>query len=121
MPIDNPVLLAFCNETVRPTSDKVAALLPLPDVILAAAMGKGLSAVLGTTDAKLTQGTAWTDADYAAIPQDSIVGSDSGARTLLTNWDVIGFLRVMVALNSMIAAHQTLPALIGKIAVNPQA
>mgnify|MGYP006921389712 CR=1 FL=1 len=121
MPIDNPVLLAFCNETVRPTSDKVAALLPLPDVILAAAAGKGLSAILGTTDAKLMQPTPWADADYAAIPQDSIVGTDSGARTLLTNWDVIGFLRVMVALNGMIDTHPTLPGLIGKIAVNPRA
>lgn len=121
MPIDNPVLLSFCNETVRPVSDKVAALLPLPDVIISAAIGKGFSAVLGTTDAKLTQTTAWTDADYAAIPQDSIVGSDSGSRTLLTNWDVIGFLRVMVALNGMIALHPTLPAEIAKIAVNPRA
>lgn len=121
MPIDNPVLLSFCNETIRPTADKLAVLLQLPTAILASAIGKELSKILGTTDEKLLQQTEWADADYAAITEDSIVNSDSGSRTLLTNHDVIKLLRVMVTLNNLIAIHKTLPAEVAKIAVNPRA
>lgn len=118
--IDNPVVRGFCNETTRPTSDKLAVLFPLPAQILDSAIGKGISELLGTTTDKLLQATEWTDADYAAVPIQNIVGTDSDNRVLLTNHDMIAFLRVMVVLRGLLILHPTLPILIGKLAVNPR-
>ena len=122
MPIDNAVLLSFCNESVRPVADRLGGLLPLPVAVLDAAVGKGLCEVLGTTPTDLTRAQSWTDADYTALgaPQP-ITGSDSGGRTLLTNHDVIGVLRVLAAVKAMIDANPARGPLVGKVAVNPRA
>lgn len=121
MPIDNQTLLAFCNQTVRPAADRLAGLLPVPLAVLDAAVGQGLPAVLGTTASALLRAEPWTDADYAAIPQHEIVGSGSDGRAVLTNWDLIGILRVLSALKTMMAANEALGPLVGKVAVNPRA
>jgi hypothetical protein len=122
--IDNPVLLRFCDETVRPVADRLAGLLPLLDAVADAATGQGLAAVLGTTDSALFRGAdePWGPEDYGATgaPQ-AVTGSDAGGRTLLTTYDVIAFLRVMAALKGMRAANPALGPLIGKLAVNPRA
>ncbi len=121
MPIDNPVLLTFCNETIRPTADRLGGLLPLLTSITDAVRGQGLAAVLGTTDAELFRTTPWDVADYAAIPPQDITGSDGSNRTLLTNHDVIGLIRVIAALSAMRSANPSLGPLVGRIAVNPRA
>lgn len=124
MAIDNPLLLKFCNETVRPVADRLAGLLPLLDSVRDAVVGQGHAAVLGTDDATLLRGPdhPWMEADYAAVgaPQ-AIVGSDSDGRSLLTNHDIIAFVRVMAALRGMKTANPNLGPLMGKLAVNPRA
>lgn len=120
MAIDNTIVGTFGNETIRPTSDLLATIASLPDKILAAAVGKGIPELLGTTSDKLLQAAEWTDADYAAIVQQDITGSDSDNRVMLTNYDFIQLSRVLVVLKSLISLHPTLPQLFGKMAVNPQ-
>lgn len=119
--IDNAALLAFVNETIRPVSDRLAGLLPLPTAVLDAVGGKSLAAVLGTTDAELNRAEPWADADYAAVALKAIAGSGNDARTTLTNHHVIGILRVMAALKQMAAANPTLGPLVAAVAVNPRA
>lgn len=122
MPIDDPQLLAFVNESVRSTADLLAGLLPIPTAVLDAALGQGLPVVLGTTAADLLSPEAWDAAKYAALgaPQE-IAGSDSSGRTLLTNHDVIALLRVLVVLKQLMDANAQLGPLVRKIAVNPRA
>ncbi len=118
--IDNPVLLKFCNETVRPTADLLAGLLTMPTAALDAVVGQGLAAALGTTDADLLRDTPWDAGDYTALgAAQGITGTDAGARTLLTNHDVIALLRVLVVVKQMIGANTDLGPLVRKIAVNP--
>lgn len=121
MTIDNPLLLAFVNDTVRNLGDRLAGLLPVPVAVLNAVAGQGHSATLGTTDDKLFQTATWTADDYTALgaPQP-IAGSDASGRTLLTNYDVIGIVRVMVALKAMADANPALGPLVAKVAVNPR-
>lgn len=119
--INNPVGLAFCNETIRIFGDRVSGLLPTPDIILAAAIGKGIPEMMGTTSAKITQLTDWTPEDWAAIVEIPITGSDSDNRTLLTNIDVIKMLLVAAKLSMLIKAYPWLLPLLGKVAVNPRA
>jgi len=120
MPIDNAVLLRFCDETIRPMADRLGGLLPTLPPILAAVTGQGIAELLGTTDAELQRASAWEPADYGAVTADTIFDSDSGARTLLSNRDVIALLRVFVVLSGMVAANPQLLPLVGKIAVNPR-
>jgi hypothetical protein len=117
--INNPVGLTFCNETIRIFGDRLAGLMAVPDVILAAAIGKGIPEMMGTTSAKILQQTDWTADDWAAIPIMTITGSDSGNRTLLTNVDVIKMLLVAAKLSMLSKAYPWLPPLIGNVAVNP--
>ncbi len=118
--IDNPQLLRFTNETVRPTADLLAGLLTVPPAVLDAVVGQGLAAALGTTDADLLRVEPWEPSDYTAIgAAQGITGTDAGARTLLTNHDVIALLRVLVVVRQMIAANDQLGPLVRKIAVNP--
>lgn len=121
MPIDNPLLLTFVNESVRTLADRVAGLVGVPGPILDAAVGQGLPAVLGTTAEELLRGTPWTDDDYAALgaPQE-IVGSGAGGRAPLTNFDVIAVLRVAAVLRYLIESNPALGPLLGKVAVNPR-
>lgn len=121
MAITNANLLFFTNESIRTVADKLAGLLPLPEQILDAAVGRGFPTLLGTTNTALLQSTAWTDADYEAIPLATVTDSDSGGRVLLTNHDVIGVLRALVALKNMKAANPSLGPLLGRVAVNPRA
>ncbi len=119
--IDNPVLLKFTNETVRTTADLLAGLLTVPTAALDAVAGQNLAAVLGTTDAELLRAEPWDASDYTALgAAQGITGTDSGARSLLTNHDVIAFLRVLVVVRQMIAANDQLGPLVRKIAVNPR-
>ena len=121
MPIDNASLLAFVNESIRPVADRLAGLLPVPPAVLDACAGQGLAAALGTTDTELRRSQPWTDSDYAAIPVQTITGSDSGGRTLLTNHHVIGILRVLAAVKSLADDNPALGPLLGATAVNPRA
>ena len=119
--IDDPVLLAFCNETLRPVGDRLAGLLPLPQAVIDTIAGKGLSAVLGTTDAKLFRSEPWELADYGEIAPAVIAGADSAGRTAITNYDVIALVRVLVTLRLMSAANDQLGPLVAKWGVNPRA
>lgn len=121
MAIDNAPLLAFVNESIRPVADRLAALLPLPDAVLDACLGQGLVELLGTNATDLLQAAPWTDENYEAIPLQSITGSDSGGRTLLTNHHVIGILRVLAVVKAMKSDNPALGPLVGAVAVNPRA
>lgn len=121
MAIDNPQLLKFVDETVRPLADLLAGILETPTAYADALVGQGHAATLGTDDATLLRAEAWVDADYAALGAPQVVtGSDSGARTLLTNYDVVGLSRVVVVLKNLIAANPSLGPLVRKMAVNPR-
>lgn len=120
MEIDNPVLNAFNDQTLRPATDLISGILDLLDKIPNAAAGKGIPEILGTTTEKLLQAAEWTDADYAAVTQMTIKGSDSDGRNLLTNWDDIGVLRAIITLQLMVAAHPNLRRLIARVARNPR-
>lgn len=125
MPIDNPVLTTFCNESIRPIADRLAGLIHLPKQVIATMKGKGLIEVLGTDEAALLRNgllQPWSNEDYMALgaPQE-ITNSGDSSRPTLTNYDVIGLVRVLVTLQNMIDANPLLPSLVGKIAVNPRA
>lgn len=118
---DSPVLLAFCNESVRPVADKLAGILSIPETVIAAVAGQELAEVLGTDKATLFRTEPWEDSNYEAIARFDIPGSNSGGRpTILTNHDVIGIIRVMVAVKGMIDLNDALRPLVGKVAVNPR-
>lgn len=126
MAIENPVLLGFLNESLRPAADRLAGLLTFPKAVISTAVGKGLIPVLGSDEATLTRPEEWTMTEYAAAltatsGEQSITGSDSGGRTLLSNLDALKMLRVIVWLNSAISADPALAPLIYKFAVNPRA
>jgi hypothetical protein len=124
MAIDNPVLLGFCNESLRPFADLLAGIRNLPADVMDAVAGKGLSAVLGTTDAALLRSstaTPWTPDDYAAVAPHDVTGSDSAGRTLLTSHRVIALIRVAVFLREALEMDANLGALVATFAVNPRA
>ncbi len=121
MAIDNPVLLSFVNESIRSVADRLSGLLPIPTAMIAAVEGKGLSAILGTTDEALLRAEPWTPDDYAKVELQAITGSDSGNRSPLTNHHVIGVIRVLANLEGMKAANPTLGPLLAAVAVNPRA
>ncbi|AMV28811.1 hypothetical protein VT84_30740 [Gemmata sp. SH-PL17] len=119
--IENPALLKFTNESVRTTADLLAGLLTVPTAVLDAVVGQGLSATLGANDTALLRSAAWEASDYTAIgAAQGIAGTDTGARAMLTNHDVIALLRVLVVVKQMIAANSDLGPLVRKIAVNPR-
>lgn len=121
MPITNDVLLNFCNETVRTTADRLAGLLPVPVAVINAAVGQGIAALLGTTDAVLFRAEPWTNTEYAAVELQTITNSNSGGRTTLTNHHVIGILRALAAVKAMVDANPALGPLVAAVAVNPRA
>jgi len=116
----NEVLLRFVNETIRPVADKLAGLLLVPDQILNTVLGQGIPESLGTTAKALLSAVPWTDADYAVITPQEIVGSNSGGRVALTNHHVLGILRAVVALKGLAEANPSLGPLVGAVAVNPR-
>jgi hypothetical protein len=118
--INNAVLTAFCDESVRNMGDLLAGLLDAPARVLDAAVGKGVPAILGTTAAALLRPESWEAADYAAVELRDIAGSGSGGRTTLTNHDVIALLRVLVVLKHLMGQNAQLGPLVRKIAVNPR-
>lgn len=121
MAIDNLTLLSFTNESIRNISDLLAGILSLPDEIINVVIGKNFATVLGTTNNKLLQAEPWTNQDYMDLgAPEEILNSDSGGRTILTNYDIIGILRVLIVLQQMINANPSLKPLVYKIAVNPR-
>lgn len=120
MPIDNEVLTKFCDETMRPFADLMAALIQIPQPVLDAVAGKQLATLLGTDDATLFRQEAWTPTEYGAVTPDVIVGTDSGIRKILSNHEIIALLRVLVFLRNEMVANTQLGPLVMGVAVNPQ-
>lgn len=118
--IDNALLLAFVNETIRPVGDRLAGLLPIPKAVLDALQGQGLAAVLGTSDAALRREQGWEQADYDAVPLQAIAGSDAGGRALLTNHHVIAVIRALAAVKNLDDDNPALRIVLGAVAVNPR-
>lgn len=123
MPIDNPVLLRFCDESLRPFADLLAGIKESPRLLMDTVAGQGLAAVLGTTTEPLLRSSMtqpWQPADYAAVPDEVITGSDAGGRTTLTAHQVIALIRVAVFLREALEVDPQLGALIATFAVNPR-
>ena len=125
MAIDNLVLLKFCDESVRNVADKGAGIFALVDAFVAAAKGKGIAELIGTTDEELFRETPWQLQDFAALLVNGapvpITGTDRDGRALLTNIDVAGIVRFVMFVKTAKDADPAIGVLLGKVAVNPRA
>lgn len=125
MAIDNPALLSFVNESVRPLADRAAGIFGVVAAFLDAAKGKGFATDLGTTDAELFRDTPWELQDFASLLVDGapvpITGTDSGGRTLLTNVDAVAIIRLAQWLQTAKEADPGIGPQVAKVAVNPRA
>lgn len=122
MAIDNELLLNFCNETLRPAGDVLAGLVGVPDMVLNAWKGKGLSDIVGFDQAVIDQADPATLEQFGAVfaQIQDVTNSNSNGRTTLTTLDIFALLRVHRAIKKMIDDDPAFRPLIAKFAVNPR-
>jgi len=119
--VNSPVLKVFCDEAVRRLADLLAGVVDMPKQFLELAQARGVSGLVGTTDAALMRPEQWTPDDYSKIVPKLIAGADSDGRSERTTLDLVKFVRIVAWLKGELDANPAVGVIVRGWAVNPAA